>query len=195
MDWIIQNWVEIIGAVLGFIFLLLEIKENKWLWPVGLFTSLLYIYVFFVAKFYADMSLQFYYVAVSIYGWVHWTDSKDENLKLEVSHLSRNLGVKLIIISAILYVLIGYILDNYTDSTIPFWDAFTTSLSIVATWMLARKILEQWLVWVFINSISLGLYVYKGLYPTSILFFFYTVLALYGYLNWEKSMSKRKISV
>lgn len=191
MDWILQNWVEILGTILGLIFLTLEIKENKWLWPVGLLTSIMYIYVFFGAKFYADMSLQFYYVAVSIYGWFRWSSSSNDKIILPIRNITYQLCIKLSFISIILFLLISYILNNFTDSPIPYWDAFTTSLSIVATWMLAQKFLEQWLVWVFVNAISLGLYVYKGLYPTSILFLFYTILAFYGYLKWKKSMSKQ----
>jgi len=193
LDWISANSVEIIGTLSGFIFLYLEIKQNKWLWPVGLFSALMYIYVFFVAKFYADMGLQFYYVFISIYGWFHWSRSKGQNEdELPVVNLSIGLFFKLLLASLLIYIGISFILVNYTDSPIPYWDSFTTALSIVATWMLARKILEQWLVWVLVDAVSMGLYLYKGLYPTSILFAFYTVLALYGYYQWKKDMLKSK---
>jgi len=193
LDWISANSVEIIGTLSGFIFLYLEIKQNKWLWPVGLFSALMYIYVFFVAKFYADMGLQFYYVFISIYGWFHWSRSKGQNEdELPVVNLSIGLFFKLLLASLFIYIGISFILVNYTDSPIPYWDSFTTALSIVATWMLARKILEQWLVWVLVDAVSMGLYLYKGLYPTSILFAFYTVLALYGYYQWKKDMLKSK---
>ncbi|RUT73555.1 nicotinamide riboside transporter PnuC [Ancylomarina longa] len=187
MNWIIDNIIEIVGTISGLIFLYLEIKQNKWLWPIGLLTSVMYIYVFFVSKFYADMSLQFYYVFISIYGWILWSKGKDSTAEeLPISHLSKRLFLILFGISMIIYVLISYILVNFTDSPIPYWDSFTTALSIVATWMLAKKILEQWLVWVVVNAVSLALYIYKGLYPTSVLFFFYTILAVVGYLQWKK---------
>ncbi|MGQ1908455.1 nicotinamide riboside transporter PnuC [Marinifilum sp. RC60d5] len=189
MNWIVDNIIEIIGTLSGLIFLYLEIKQNKWLWPVGLLTSVMYIYVFFVAKLYADMSLQFYYVFISIYGWIIWSHGSNQiKEELPVTHLSRKLFVTLFTVSMAIYVVISYVLVNFTDASLPYWDAFTTALSIVATWMLARKILEQWLVWVIVNAVSLGLYIYKGLYPTSILFFFYTVLAIIGYLQWKKDM-------
>ncbi|BAX79353.1 nicotinamide riboside transporter PnuC [Labilibaculum antarcticum] len=187
MNWILDNIVEIIGTIAGLIFLYLEIKQNKWLWPVGLITSVMYIYVFFIAKLYADMSLQFYYVFISIYGWIVW--SKGESKKeLPVTRLSKELFLILFGMSMFIYAIISYILVIYTDGSIPYWDAFTTALSIVATWMLARKILEQWLVWAIVNAVSLGLYIYKGLYPTSVLFLFYTVLAVVGYVQWKKDM-------
>ncbi|RXQ97613.1 nicotinamide riboside transporter PnuC [Ancylomarina salipaludis] len=191
LDWISANSVEIIGTLSGFIFLYLEIKQNKWLWPVGLFSALMYIYVFFVAKFYADMGLQFYYVFISIYGWFHWSRSKGQvEEELPVVSLGLGLFFKLLLASLFIYIGISFILVNYTDSPIPYWDSFTTALSIVATWMLARKILEQWLVWVLVDAVSMGLYLYKGLYPTSILFAFYTILALYGYYQWKKDLAK-----
>jgi nicotinamide mononucleotide transporter len=191
MDWISNNIVEIIGTISGLIFLYLEIKQNKWLWPLGLLTSVMYIYVFFVAKLYADMSLQFYYVFISIYGWIIWSRGVEKK-ELPVSQLSRSLFLKLFAASMLIYAIISYILVNFTDGSVPYWDAFTTALSIVATWMLARKILEQWLVWVVVNAVSLGLYIYKGLYPTSVLFFFYTTLAIVGYIQWKKDLKSQE---
>jgi len=188
MNWIIDNIIEIIGTLAGLVFLYLEIKQNKWLWPVGLLTSVMYIYVFFVAKLYADMSLQFYYVFISVYGWIAWSRGRTKT-ELPLTKLSYKLFLILLGASVLIYVLISYLLVNYTDGSIPYWDAFTTALSIVATWMLARKILEQWLVWVLVNAVSLCLYIYKGLYPTSILFLFYTILAVVGYVQWKKDWS------
>ena len=191
LDWISTNIVEIIGTLSGFIFLYFEIKQSKWLWPVGLFSALMYIYVFFMAKFYADMGLQFYYVFISIYGWFHWSRSKGESAtELPVTALKIGLFFKLLLASLFIYIAISFILVNYTDSPLPYWDSFTTALSIVATWMLARKILEQWLVWVIVDAVSLGLYLYKELYPTAILFAFYTILAVYGYFQWKKDLAK-----
>ena len=193
LDWISANMVEIIGTLSGFLFLYLEIKQSKWLWPVGLFSALMYIYVFFVAKFYADMGLQFYYVIISIYGWFHWSRSKGKDaIELSVTNLSIGLFIKLPLASLFIYIGISFILLNYTDSPIPYWDSFTTALSIVATWMLARKILEQWLVWVLVDAVSMALYIYKELYPTAILFAVFTVLALYGYFQWKKDLAKSK---
>ncbi|RKE03903.1 nicotinamide riboside transporter PnuC [Marinifilum flexuosum] len=189
MNWITDNIVEIIGTLSGLLFLYLEIKQNKWLWPVGLLTSVMYIYVFFVAKLYADMSLQFYYVFISIYGWILWSRGRKQQEKdIPVIRLNMSLSLKLLMASLAIYALIAFILVNFTDGTVPYWDAFTTALSIVATWMLARKILEQWLVWIVVNSVSLGLYIYKDLNFTAILFFFYTTMAIVGYLQWKKDM-------
>ncbi len=192
-EFISNNSVEVIGTLLGLLYLYLEIKANKWLWPIGLLTSAMYIYVFFNAKFYADMALQFYYVFISIYGWILWQKGTTKTDEAPIIRLKKLLGIYLILATAGIYIFIAFVLKTYTDSPIPYWDAFTTALSIVATWMLAQKILEQWLVWVLVNAISLGLYIYKGLYPTVVLFFFYTVLAVVGYIQWKKLL-KRSIS-
>ncbi|MEA3316598.1 MAG: nicotinamide riboside transporter PnuC [Bacteroidota bacterium] len=188
--WLSNNYIEVLGTVFGLLYILLSIKQNIWCWPVGLITSALYIYVFFVTKFYADMGLQVYYLFVSIYGWYHWQygskSKKHDDLKL--SFLSFKLFIILIIATAILFVFIAYVLITFTDSNIPYWDAFTTAASFVATWMLARKIIENWIFWIVINIVSLSLYIYKGLYPTVILFAVYTVLAVVGYNNWKKDI-------
>ncbi len=193
LQFITENIIEIVATILGLLFLYLEIKENKWLWSVGLVTSLLYIYVFFVAKLYADMSLQLYYVIVSIYGWIKWTRTNNANQQLEhppkelpITRLTKKLSVKLLLATSVIYLLIAYVLVNFTDDPLPYWDAFTTALGIVATWMLAQKILEQWLVWVVADAVSLCLYVYKELYPTVLLFTVYTVLAVVGFYQWRR---------
>ncbi len=191
-SWIFDHYIEILGAVFGLLYILLSIKQNIWCWPVGLVTSALYIYVFFVSKFYADMSLQVYYLIVSAYGWYHWKfgakSKKTDDLK--VSKVNIKLGVILFVINALLFLIIAYVLVNFTDSEIPYWDAFTTAASFIATWMLARKIIEHWIIWIIVDAVSLGLYVYKGLYPTVILFGVYTVLAVLGYIEWKKEITK-----
>jgi nicotinamide mononucleotide transporter len=138
------------------------------------------------------MGLQFYYVFISIYGWYNWAfgGKKEINKILHITVTSAKLWVKLFIANAILFVIISYILINHTDSTIPYWDAFTTAASIVATWMLAQKKIEHWLIWIVVDIVSLGLYIYKDLFATVILFAVYTILALIGYLEWRKDLKK-----
>lgn len=193
IEWVIRNWVEILGTVLGLVYVFLSIKQNILTWLTGLLTSVLYIYVFFVSKFYADMALQVYYVWVSIYGWWLWSkgvDTKKGHISMPVSRLKTKTTVILALISMALWAGIFFILKFFTDSPVPFGDAFTTALSIVATWMLARKIIEHWIIWVVVDFVSLVLYVYKGLYPTSIMFVVYTGAAVWGYFEWKKQLVK-----
>ena len=185
-NWLVANWVEVLGTVLGLIYILLSIKQNILTWPVGLLTSALYVYVFFVAKFYADMGLQLYYVAISLYGWYFWLKGNPkEDSQPVVRPTPRHLWVWLLLAAIVFFVLIEFVLKNYTDSPIPVGDALTTALSLVATWMLARKYLEHWLIWIFVDFLSALLYAFKGLWPTVILFVVYTVMAAVGYVKWK----------
>lgn len=191
--WITNNYIELLGLFFGLLYILLSIKQNIWCWPVGFITSALYVYVFFVTKFYADMGLQVYYLMVSVYGWYHWMfgakSKKQDDLKISKTNIK--LAIYLFLAASILFIIISYILVNYTDSEIPYWDAFTTAASFVATWMLARKIIEHWIIWIIVDSVSLGLYIYKELYPTVILFAVYTILAILGYIEWKKELKKK----
>ncbi len=185
--------VEIIGAVTGLIYLYFSIRQNIWLWPWGIITSLIYVYVFFNAKFYADMSLQFYYLGISIYGWFFWRSVQRSDRK-KLSSVVRASSVEWIVFVSVTILLtwvFGYGLDNFTDSPLPFWDAFTTAGSVVATWMLARKYLEHWLFWIVIDIVSLGTYIYKGLYPTVVLFSVYSAMAAIGYFQWKKELMQK----
>lgn len=191
LTWLEAHYVELLGAVLGFVYIFLSIRQNIFTWPVGLLTSALYVYVFLVSKFYADMGLQVYYVFVSIYGWYYWLkgNPKTDN-ELPVSKTPRQLYLPLLLITVVLFVILVFVLKYYTDSPVPFGDSLTTALSIVATWMLARKYLEHWLIWVFVDAFSAFLYVFKGLWPTVILFIVYTVMAVLGYRSWKKDLLK-----
>jgi nicotinamide mononucleotide transporter len=136
------------------------------------------------------MGLQVYYVVISIYGWYFWLRGKKpkEEQQVPVRFTSKSLRIKLLIASVVLYVIILYILLKFTDSDVPYMDSLTTALSIVATWMLAKKYIGHWLIWIFVDAVSAGLYVYKGLWPTVVLFIVYTVMALLGYLEWKKDL-------
>jgi nicotinamide mononucleotide transporter len=193
LNWIYDNYLEVLGAITGLIYLYFSINQLIWLWPLGIITSFLYIFVFFQAKFYADMSLQFYYLIVSFYGWYHWIKGRKVNVddgieKLPVIRAKVKTIALLILITFILSFVAGYFLDNNTDSPIPYWDAFTTSGSIVATWMLARKMIENWIFWVVIDFVALGTYLYKGLFATAVLFLVYTFMAVIGFYKWKKSL-------
>ena len=187
LKWILKNYIEILATVTGLIYLLYSIQGKVLLWFYGLITSLLYVYVFFKSKIYADMGINVYYVIVSIYGWIHWYRRGNDNKKgLPLSRLKLGNGIILLAITFVIFIIIAFILKKFTDSSIIIWDSILTAGSITATWMLARKILEHWLIWVVVDALSIGLYVYKGLYPTVILFIVYTTLAVAGYFEWIK---------
>jgi nicotinamide mononucleotide transporter len=186
--------IEIIGACIGLAYLYLEYKANVWLWPVGIVMSLFYVVIFFQGKFYADAAVYLYYIGANTYGLAAWLRSSrsgsDSSASSPIIHTPKKQILPLALVSAALWLVIFLILRNFTDSPIPWGDAFTTSLSIVAMWMLAKKQVEQWLLWVVVNAVSLCLYLWKGLYPTAVLYVVYTVVAVMGYFKWKKEMGE-----
>lgn len=190
IHWLIDHYVEICGALSGFLYLGFSIRQHLLTWPVGLINALFYIAVFFSSKIYADMSLQFYYVAISIYGWWCWHHGSAVEKVLKVSRTSFHLWIYLGIASLLLFAFLALVLIRFTDTQVPYWDAITTALSVIATWMLAKKKLEHWIIWIFVDFISIGLFLFKELYPTALLFLAYTILAFLGYSEWKKELIK-----
>ncbi|HOB27043.1 MAG TPA: nicotinamide riboside transporter PnuC [Bacteroidales bacterium] len=186
-----MHWIEIIAATLGIIAIYFQIKVKPFYWVISLVVSSMYIIVYFSAKLYADMSMQFYYVGMSIYGLYVWLSGNYSSDK-KIIHISKIKDLKswllIALISALSFFIIGFILKKFTDSNVPWWDSFTTSLSFVATWMLARKKIENWLIWIVVDATSVALYIYKQLYPTTILFIILTLLAIVGYFQWKREL-------
>lgn len=191
MEWLLANWLELFGTLSALIYLYFSIKQNVWLWPLGFIASAVYTVVYLKSGFYADMVLQVYYLVISVYGWYHWVFRGDQNKsrELPVTKLDKKLGLLLLLISLLLFVLIAFVLNYFTNSDVPIGDALTTAFSVTATWMLARKIIEHWLIWIVVDALSMGLYVYKGLYLTAGLFMVYTIMAVVGYYQWRKTIS------
>jgi len=237
--WLSNNWIEIFGAITGIIYVFLEIRQNIWLWPVGIITSAVYIIVFFTSKFYADMGLQGYYLVISCVGWYWWikgsgrraqgsgqettrlpsseglgvgkngsglrAQGKDaetirlpsleglgvgsgETKSLNVTRITLKTGLILTVVFILLYFLMWFILSGLTDSPVPEWDSFITSLSVVATWMLARKIYEHWFLWIAVNTTAMIIFTARGLYPTAVLYFVYFAMSFAGLRAWRRSL-------
>jgi nicotinamide mononucleotide transporter len=192
-EWFLVNKIEVLGAILGILYIRFSIRQNIFTWPTGILTSALYIIVFFSSALYASMVLQFYYVAISIYGWYYWLKGNhtDNKSLIPVQKANKILWIKIAGISFLLYLIILFILIRFSDSDVPFMDSLTTTFSIVATWMLAKKYIENWLIWIIADTVSVGLYIYKNLWPTVILFIVYTVLAYFGYIEWKKDLKTK----
>lgn len=193
ISWFSGNYVEVLGVITSLVYLYFSVRQIIWLWPFGIISSALFILIFFNSKFYADMGLQVYYLGVSIYGWIYWSRgvvNRSEKSTLPVIRISRQLAWVLLVTGIVIMLGIVYILKNFTDSDVPWGDGFTTAGSIVATWMLARKVLEHWLVWVVVDSVAAGLYFYKGLYPSFLLYLIFTIIAVVGYYHWKRSLSE-----
>ena len=187
--WIFDRSLEIIATITGLLYIIYSIERNILLWPYGIASSAVFVYVCFRAGIYADMGLYVYYVLIGFYGWYHWyqgTAGSKNSKDLPVKKTTLRQGMGLFIITLFIYFILLYILKNHTNSTVPYWDSFTTAVSITATWMLTQKIMEHWILWIAVDSITIGLYYYKGLYPAITLYLVYTILAFTGYIEWNK---------
>jgi len=196
ISWFSGNYVEVLGVITSLVYLYFSVRQIIWLWPFGIISSALFILIFFNSKFYADMGLQVYYLGVSIYGWIYWSRGavdSDEQSTLPVRRIKRQQALVLSVTGILLLLGIAYILKKFTDSDVPWGDGFTTAGSIVATWMLARKILEHWMVWVVVDIVAAGLYFYKGLYPSFLLYLIFTIIAVVGFFQWKRSISENSV--
>ena len=182
-----ENWLEIVGTIIGFVYLWQEVKASIWLWLTGIVMPAIYTVVYYKSGLYADFGIQIYYIIAAIYGFLVWKFGKKDNKKAElmIVHTSARQAVVLAVIAVLVFIPIYLILTNFTDSTVPFYDSATTALSVVALWMLAKKHVEQWFVWIAVDAVSSGLYFYKGIYFTAVLYAVYTVVAVYGYRKWN----------
>ncbi len=177
---------------LSILYLFLAIKQNIWCWVAGFFSTFIYTILFFDALLLMDSFLNLYYLLMSIYGWYSWkyTNKLIEKEKLEISKLSLKTNLSSILILTCLSIILGYIMDNYTQAQYAYLDTFTTIFAIFSTFLLAKKILENWLYWIVIDTVSIYIYINKGFYLTTILFIIYTILAFIAYINWKKEYER-----
>jgi nicotinamide mononucleotide transporter len=179
---------ELVAVVVTLAAVYLTTRQIIWCWPTSLVSVSMYAVVFFQAKLYADMGLQAIYFVLAIYGWWTWLHGGEDYGKLKVSRSSRVLGMVLFAIGAGFGFVLGTTLHRFTDASIPFMDSTLSSFSIVAQWMQTRKLLESWLVWIVVDVLYVGMFIYKGLFLTAGLYAVFLYLALRGYLNWKRSM-------
>lgn len=192
INWITSNWLELFGVVSTIVYLVLSIRQSIWLWPLGALSSAIYIAVYFANKFYADMGLQTYYLIISIYGFVAWLAHKNrKGRELAVSRTTARQWLVLGIITDAIWGALYAILTLFTDSPVPVGDSFTTALAITATWMLTRKMIEQWLVFIVADAVSVALYFTRSMPLTAFLYIIYTTMAVVGYLKWRKELIQR----
>ncbi|MGL5958220.1 MAG: nicotinamide riboside transporter PnuC [Phocaeicola sp.] len=183
--------LEYIGTLVGLIYLWLEYKASVYLWIASVIMPAIYLFVYYEAGLYADVGINVYYLLAAVYGWINW-QSKQNNgstqSELPITQMPLRYYLPLGIICTTCFFAIVYLLKNYTDSTVPWLDSFTTALSIAGMWMLAKKYIEQWWVWLIVNLVCTGLYIYKGLEATAALYGLYAIITLLGYRKWKRLM-------
>ena len=185
-----EQALEVFGTLVGLIYLWLEYRASIYLWIASIIMHAIYIFVYYDAGLYADFGINIYYLGAAVYGWLVWKygHKPTEQNELPITRMPKRNWLKAMVVFVVAQFLIAWILINFTDSDVPWWDAFTTALSIIGMWMLARKYLEQWWVWIVVDVVCVGLYLYKGLYFTSGLYALYSVIAVFGWLNWKRLM-------
>ncbi len=189
-----MNPLETIAALFGIVSVYLSVRQNIWSWPTAIVNVGLYTVVFYQSRLYADMGLQVVYIVISFYGWYQWLYGGMGHTELQVSRTSRGLGILLAAIGVVSTVLLGTLLHRTTNAAIPYLDSTTTSTSLVAQWMMTRKLLENWLVCVAVDVVYIGMFIYKSLYVTAMLYFVFLVLSIMGYRQWKATLREPELS-
>ena len=195
MDFIIAHWLDIVTTVLGLAYILLEYKASLWMWLVGFLMQALGIVLYYQKGLYADCGMEFYYLAMTVYGYWRWVRSplphrEGSGEGLPIRHFPRRLVLPWMLLIAAVWAIIYWLLVTFTNSNVPLADSFTTALSIVGIWALAHKYLEQWFIWIAVDVVTCVLYFYKDIPFKASLYALYVVIAIFGYFKWRKMMAQ-----
>ena len=186
-DFLTANWFEIVAAALAITYLILAMQQNILCWAAWIISSIMYLFVMFFAGLYMESGLQIFYIVMGIYGWIQWNNrSSNNNLTVSTWPIINHIYILLILI--VLVTFSGLILSNLTEAVSPYIDAFTTWGAIIATYMVAKKILENWYYWFVVDFVSVFLFLSRELYTTALLFSIYIILVIFGFIAWRKSM-------
>ncbi|MEN8304556.1 MAG: nicotinamide riboside transporter PnuC [Campylobacterota bacterium] len=185
-----SGW-EVMAVILGISYVILAAKELQMAWPFAFFSTLIYTILFWEGALVSSSALNFYYMVMAVYGFMLWKeDEKGE--RLAISQWSAKRHVLTIIAGVSGGIVLGYVSETYMGAKFAYLDAFVMVFSMIATWMLAKKVLENWLYWMVIDSAAIILYWKSGYLATIILFALYIVLAFYGYASWRKALNEHK---
>ena len=183
--------LELFAALFGAVSVWLSVRQNIWSWPTAIVNVVLYSLVFHEAKLYADMGLQVVYAILSVYGWYEWLYGGAGRTELHVTRTRPRLAALLALIAIAGSAMLGVVLHRASDAALPFMDSFLSSTSLVAQWMMTKKLLENWLVWIAVDVLYVGMFIYKELYLTAGLYAVFLALAVKGYIDWRRSVNAR----
>lgn len=184
-----MSLIESIAVVFGIACVWLVVKESIWCWPTGLVQVSLYVYIFYQAKLYSDVGLHIFYVGMQFYGWYHWLHGGKSKDSLPITRLSRQGLFTWITVCLLGAAAWGFVMEKFTDASVPYPDAFTTATSLVAQWLLARKRFENWYFWIAVDIVAIGVYLYKSLYLTAGLYAIFLILCVFGIRSWSQRMA------
>lgn len=183
-----MSLLESVAVAFGIVSVWLSVKENIWSWPTAIVNVLLYFVIFRRQRLYADMSLQLFYAAISVYGWYHWLFGGASHSRLKVSRTPRRQRWILLVLTVCFALVLGTLLRRYTNAALPYVDSTLTSGSLAAQWMMSRKYVENWAVWVALDVAYVALFINRGLLLTTFLYAVFLVLAARGHVEWSRSL-------
>ena len=191
------HWLDMLTTALGLAYIILEYRASIWLWAVGFAMQALGIMLYYQKGLYADCGMEFYYLAMTVYGWWNWmrkkplsTQEEQGGGSLPITHFPLRLALVWTVITLVAWAALYTFLITCTDSRVPIADSFTTALSFVGIWALARKYLEQWLIWIVVDVVTCCLYFYKDIPFKASLYALYIVIAIFGYRKWRRMMKE-----
>jgi len=184
------TWIEVVAVFFGLLSVWYAKKENILVYPTGIISVLIYVYICLFAGLYADMGINGFYFVMSVYGWYKWTrkDNRDRVIPISKNNISQH--VLSIVVTIGFFFVLKYLLTNFTDSTVPQWDSATTAIFLVGMWLMALKKIENWIFWIIGDFVSIPLYFHKGLLLTSFQFTVFLALAISGYIEWRKKLKE-----
>ena len=200
-DFLSAHWLDIVTTALGLAYIIFEYRASIWLWAVGFAMQSLGIVLYYQKGLYADCGMEFCYLAMTVYGWWNWTrrgakgEEREAKSELRIRHFPLRLALLWTAITLAAWAALYLFLVTCTDSRVPVADSFTTALSFAGIWALARKYLEQWLIWIVVDVVTCGLYFYKEIPFKASLYGLYVVIAVAGYRRWKRMMEEGEVSV
>ena len=181
------SWLELTAVLLALAMILCNIGEQHWSWPLAALSSLLYFFLFWSQRLYGDALLQTLFIVLALWGWSVWLRGV-EGAPLPVTRMPSHQRLKLVVSGSVLWLATGTVLLNFTDTDVPWWDAFPTAFSVVGQYLLAHKRLENWAVWIGVNIVAAGLFAWKGLWLTTLLYLVFIGLSAVGWHTWAKHL-------
>lgn len=192
-------WLELVAMLLSIAYVILAAKGSRWCWPAAFISTALYTVIFYDVLLLMDSALNAYYLFMAVYGYWQWSkqsnNNQSESVQLTIVSWQLTWHIKVCFSLALLALGLGYLMDNYSPAHFPYLDTFTTVYAVFATYLVAKKVLENWLYWIIIDLASIYLYIEKGLIPTTVLFVVFVVVAGYGYLKWLKIYQESSINL
>ena len=193
-------WLELVAMMLALAYIILASAGSIWCWPAAFVSTALYTYIFYDVQLLMDSVLNIYYLAMAVYGYWIWQQDQANRNKHHTSSISivswsLSFHLKACYILTFIALFLGYVMANYTSAAFPYLDTFTTVFAVFATYLVAQKILENWLYWVVIDGVSIYVYIEKDLMPTVVLFGFYTIFATWGYFKWQSLYKKNRKTI